>query len=197
MDHHTQELLHETTAVITVPLILLAIPSVVIGAMIIEPLLFGDVFKGVIMVVPKPNILGHLAEHFHGAMNFALHGLISLPFILVLAGFCSALYLYMIRPDLPARICQIAAPVYDILNNKYYFDRFYQWFFARGSCEIGTVLWKYVDAGLIDGLLVNGTARLVGWVAVVTRRLQSGYLYHYAFSMIIGLLILLTCFVIR
>ncbi len=197
MDHHTQEHLHETPAVVTVPLILLAIPSVVIGAMTIEPLLFGEVFKGVIMVTPEHNVLEHLAEHFHGAMNFALHGLTGLPFILVLAGFGSAWYLYMARPDVPERIRQLAAPVYDILDNKYYFDQFYQRFFARGSCETGTVLWKYVDAGLIDGLLVNGTARWVGWVAAVTRHLQSGYLYHYAFAMIIGLLILLTWFVTR
>ena len=197
MDHHTQEHLHETPAVVTAPLILLAIPSVVIGAMTIEPLLFGEVFKGVIMVAPEHNVLEHLAEHFHGAMNFALHGLTGLPFILVLAGFGSAWYLYMARPDMPGRIRQFAAPVYDILDNKYYFDQFYQRFFAKGSCETGTVLWKYVDAGLIDGLLVNGTARLVSCVAAVTRHLQSGYLYHYAFAMIIGLLILLTWFVTR
>jgi NADH-quinone oxidoreductase subunit L len=197
MDHHTQEHLHETPAVVTVPLILLAIPSVVIGAMTIEPLLFGEVFKGVIMVAPEHNVLAHLADHFHGAMSFALHGLTGLPFILVLAGFGSAWYLYMARPDVPERIRQLAAPLYDILDNKYYFDQFYQRFFARGSCKTGTVLWKYVDAGLIDGLLVNGTARLVGWVAAVTRHLQSGYLYHYAFAMIIGLLILLTWFVTR
>lgn len=197
MDHHTQEHLHETPAVVTVPLILLAIPSVVIGAMTIEPLLFGGVFKGVIMVAPEHNVLEHLAEHFNGAMNFALHGLTGLPFILVLAGFGTAWYLYMARPDVPERIRQLAAPVYDILDNKYYFDRFYQRFFAKGSCETGTTLWKYVDAGLIDGLLVNGTARLVGCMAAVTRHLQSGYLYHYAFAMIIGLLILLTWFVTR
>ncbi|HRD48679.1 MAG TPA: NADH-quinone oxidoreductase subunit L [Candidatus Contendobacter sp.] len=197
MDHHTQEHLHETPAVVTVPLILLAIPSVVIGAMTIEPLLFGEVFKGVIMVAPEHNVLERLAEHFHGAMNFALHGLTGLPFILVLAGFGTAWYLYMARPEVPERIRQLAAPVYDILDNKYYFDWFYQRFFAKGSCETGTALWKYVDAGLIDGLLVNGTARLVGCVAAVTRHLQSGYLYHYAFAMIIGLLILLTWFVTR
>jgi NADH-quinone oxidoreductase subunit L len=195
MDHHTQEHLHETPAVVTVPLILLAIPSVVIGAMTIAPMLFGNVFEGVIAVAPEHNVLEHVAEEFHGAMSFALHGLTGLPFILVLAGFGSAFYLYMVKPDLPERIRQRFAPVYDILDNKYYFDQFYQRFFAKGSCETGTVLWKYADAGLIDGLLVNGTARLVGWFAAVTRHLQTGYLYTYAFAMIIGLLILLTWFV--
>jgi NADH-quinone oxidoreductase subunit L len=197
MDHHTQEHLHETPAVVTVPLILLAIPSVVIGAMTIAPMLFGNVFEGVIAVAPEHNVLEHVAEEFHGAMSFALHGLTGLPFILVLAGFGSAFYLYLVKPDLPERIRQRFAPVYDILDNKYYFDQFYQWFFAKGSCETGGALWKYADAGLIDGLMVNGTARLVGWFAAVTRHVQTGYLYTYAFAMIIGLLILLTWFVAR
>ena len=197
MDHHTQEHLHETPAVVTVPLILLAIPSVVIGAMTIEPLLFGDVFQGVIAVAPEHNVLAHVAEHFHGAMSFALHGLTGLPFILVLAGFGSAFYLYMVKPELPERIRLFFAPVYNLLENKYYFDEFYQRFFAKGSRDTGTALWKYGDAGLIDGLMVNGTARLVGWFAAVTRQVQTGYLYTYAFAMIIGLLILLTWFVTR
>ena len=197
MDHHTQEHLHETPAVVTVPLILLAIPSVVIGAMTIEPMLFGKVFEGVIAVAPVHNVLEHVAEHFHGAMSFALHGLTGLPFILVLAGFGSAFYLYMMRPELPDQIQQRFARLYDIMDRKYLFDEFYQAFFMRGSRNLGTVLWKYADAGLIDGLMVNGTARLVGWFSAVTRYLQTGYLYTYAFAMIIGLLILLTWFVAR
>ena len=197
MDHHTQEHLHETPAVVTVPLILLAIPSVVIGAMTIEPMLFGKVFEGVIAVAPVHNVLEHVAEHFHGAMSFALHGLTGLPFILVLAGFGSAFYLYMVKPELPDRIQQRFAKLYDIMDRKYLFDEFYQAFFMRGSQNLGTVLWKYADAGLIDGLMVNGTARLVGWFSAVTRYLQTGYLYTYAFAMIIGLLILLTWFVAR
>jgi NADH-quinone oxidoreductase subunit L len=197
MDHHTQEHLHETPAVVTVPLILLAIPSVVIGAMTIEPLLFGKVFEGSIFVAPARDVLEHVAEHFHGAMSFALHGLTGLPFILVLAGFGSAFYLYMVKPELPDRIQQRFAKLYDIMDRKYLFDEFYQAFFMRGSQNLGTVLWKYADAGLIDGLMVNGAARLVGWFAAVTRYLQTGYLYTYAFAMIIGLLILLTWFVAR
>ncbi len=197
MDHHAREHLHETPAVVTVPLILLAIPSVVIGAMTIEPLLFGEGFGSSIFVAPQHNVLAHLEEHFHGAMNFALHGLTGLPFVLVLAGFGSAFYLYMVRPELPDQIRQRFARLYDIMDRKYLFDEFYQAFFMRGGQNLGTVLWKYADAGLIDGLLVNGTARLVGWFAAVTRHLQTGYLYTYAFAMIIGLLILLTWFVTR
>jgi len=197
MDHHTQEHLHETPAVVTVPLILLAIPSVVIGAMTIEPMLFGKVFEGVITVMPAHDVLEHVAEEFHGAMNFALHGLTGLPFILVLAGLGSAFYLYMMKPELPDQIQQRFSKLYNVLDRKYLFDEFYQAFFMRGSRNLGTALWKYADAGLIDGLMVNGTARLVGWFAAVTRHLQTGYLYTYAFAMIIGLLILLTWFVAR
>ena len=197
MDHHTQDHLHETPAVVTVPLILLAIPSVVIGAMTIEPLLFGNVFKGAIEVASDHNVLEHIAAHFHGAMNFALHGLMGLPFMLVLAGFGSAYYLYMMRPDLPDRIQQRFAVLYDVMIRKYLFDEIYQAVFMRGCRSLGTALWKYGDAGLIDGLMVNGTARLVGWFAAIARQVQTGYLYTYAFAMIIGLLILLTWFVAR
>jgi NADH-quinone oxidoreductase subunit L len=200
MDHHTQEHLHETPAVVTVPLILLAIPSVVIGAMAIGPLLFGTVFDGPIVVSPAHNVLEHLREHFHevgGAFNFALHGVIGLPFILVLAGLGSAFYLYMMRPDLPELIQRKFATLYDIMVRKYLFDEIYQAVFMRGSRGLGTVLWKYADAGLIDGLMVNGTARLVGWFGAITRHVQTGYLYTYAFAMIVGLLVLLTWFVTR
>jgi len=197
MDHHTQEHLHETPAVVTVPLIMLAIPSVVIGAMTVQPLLFGDVFDSAIQVAPNHNVLEHIAAHFHGAMNFALHGLMGLPFILVIAGFGSAYYLYMMRPDLPDQIQQRFAGLYDVMVRKYLFDEIYQAVFMRGCRSLGTALWKYGDAGLIDGLMVNGTARLVGWFASVARLVQTGYLYTYAFAMIIGLLILLTWFVAR
>ncbi|TVR62443.1 MAG: NADH-quinone oxidoreductase subunit L [Candidatus Competibacteraceae bacterium] len=197
MDHHTREHLHETPAVVTVPLILLAIPSVVIGAMTIEPLLFGTVFENIIYVAPTRDVLAQLAEHYHGALSFALHGMLHAPFLLVVAGAVSAWYLYLRRPDLPGRIQARLAGLYDVMNRKYLFDEIYQVVFMRGSQKLGGVLWKYADAGLIDGVLVNGTARLVGWFAAVARHLQTGYLYHYAFAMIIGLLILLTWFVTR
>ncbi len=197
MDHHTREHVHETPAVVTVPLILLAIPSVVIGAMTIEPLLFGAVFENVIYVAPTRDVLAQLAEHYHGALNFALHGLMNLPFLLVVAGAVSAWYLYLKQPELPGLIQARLSGLYDVMNRKYLFDEFYQAVFMRGGQKLGGALWKYADAGLIDGVLVNGTARLVGWFAAVVRHLQTGYLYHYAFAMIIGLLILLTWFVTR
>ncbi|CDI03105.1 MAG: NADH-quinone oxidoreductase subunit L [Candidatus Competibacter denitrificans] len=197
MDHHTQEHLHETPPVVWGPLVLLAIPSVVIGAMTMAPLLFGDGFGGSIFIAPEHNVLAHLEEEFHGPRSFALHGLFGLPFILVVAGFLSAFYLYMLKPELPDLIQQRFATLYDIMNRKYLFDEIYQSVFMRGSRNLGTALWKFGDAGLIDGVLVNGSARLVGWVAAVARHLQSGYLYTYAFAMIIGLLILLTWFIAR
>ena len=197
MDHHTREHLHETPAVVTVPLILLAIPSVVIGAMTIEPLLFGPVFENIIYVAPARDVLAQLAEHYHGALSFALHGMMNLPFLLVVAGAVSAWYLYLWRPDLPGQIQARLTGLYDVMNRKYLFDEIYQAVFMRGGQKLGGVLWKYADAGLIDGVLVNGAARLVGWFATVARHLQTGYLYHYAFAMIIGLLILLTWFVTR
>lgn len=197
MDHHTREHVHETPAVVTVPLILLAIPSVVIGAMTIEPLLFGTVFENVIYVAPTRDVLAQLAEHYHGALSFALHGLMNLPFLLVVAGAVSAWYLYLKQPELPGRIQARLSGLYDVMNRKYLFDEIYQAVFMRGGQKLGGALWKYADAGLIDGVLVNGTARLVGWFAAVVRHLQTGYLYHYAFAMIIGLLILLTWFVTR
>ena len=161
MDHHTQEHLHETPPVVWGPLVLLAIPSVVIGAMTMAPLLFGDGFGGSIFIAPEHNVLAHLEEEFHGPRSFALHGLFGLPFILVVAGFLSAFYLYMLKPELPDLIQQRFATLYDIMNRKYLFDEIYQSVFMRGSRNLGTALWKFGDAGLIDGVLVNGSARLV------------------------------------
>jgi NADH-quinone oxidoreductase subunit L len=197
MDHHTQEHLHETPAVVTLPLILLAIPSVISGYLTIEPLVFGDFFQGSIYLLPERQGLEQLAEEFHGPFAFALHGLLTPTFWLAAAGAGSAWYIYMQHPEIAANVKERFAPLYTILDRKYGFDDFNQVFFAEGSCGLGQRLWKYGDAGLIDGILVNGTAKLIGWFAALIRHLQSGYLYHYAFAMIIGLLGLLTWAVAR
>jgi NADH-quinone oxidoreductase subunit L len=197
MDHPTREHLHETPAVVTVPLILLAIPSVISGYLTIEPLLFGKFFQNAIFVSPDHNVLGHLAEEFHGSLSFALHGLMAPAFWLMLAGAGSAWYIYRHRPGLADSLRQRFSGIYTLLERKYGFDDFNQVFFAEGSYRLGQGLWKYADAGLIDGVIVNGTANLVGWFARVFRPVQSGYLYHYAFAMIIGLLGLLTWVIIR
>ncbi|MCX7055165.1 MAG: NADH-quinone oxidoreductase subunit L [Proteobacteria bacterium] len=191
MDHHTREHLHESPCVVTLPLVLLAIPSVVIGWVGIEPLLFGDYFQGAIVVAPAHDVLGHLEEEFHGPAEFVLHGLLGPAVWLAAAGVALAWFLYLKRPDLPARLRERAGGVYTLLDNKYYFDWFYENVIAAGSRMLGTALWKGGDVALIDGAAVNGTARLVGWVASAARGLQSGYLYHYAFATIIGLSVLL------
>jgi NADH-quinone oxidoreductase subunit L len=197
MDHHTREHVHETPWVVTGPLILLAIPSVIIGYLTVGPMLFGDFFEGVIYVAPAHDVLGKLAEEFHGPVSFALHGLTAPAFWMAAAGVIAAWYIYMRRPAIAAGVRQRFALLYGILDRKYGFDDFNQIFFAEGSRRLGTLLWKYADAGLIDGLIVNGAARSVGWFASIIRQVQSGYLYHYAFAMIIGLLCLLSWLVIR
>ena len=137
------------------------------------------------------------SEEFHGSAAFSLHALQTWPFWLMIAGVLSAWFLYIKRPDLPGKIAESLAPIYKLLANKFYFDEIYQAVFARGSRRLGTALWRAGDMALIDGALVNGSAHVVGWFSGVLRRIQSGYLYHYAFAMIIGLSALLAWYVLR
>ncbi len=195
MDHHTREHLHESPAVVWLPLVALAVPSVIIGYLWAEPMLFGDFFSGMIHVAANNDVLARIGEHWHGPAAFALHGLITPTFWLAVAGVAVAWFLYMARPELPAVIRERAGVLYRILINKYGFDALYIQGFAGLGRLIGQLFWKVGDQGLIDGLLVNGSARTVGRISAGIRGLQSGYLYHYAFAMIIGLLILLTYFV--
>jgi NADH-quinone oxidoreductase subunit L len=187
----------ESPWVITVPLVLLAIPSIYAGWSYVGPMLFGEFFKGAIVVSPERDVLAMLAEHWHGAGASVLHGLTALPFWLAVAGIATAWYLYLKRPDLPDAIAARLKAAYAVLTNKYYFDRFYEAVFAGGARWLGRGLWRIGDVGIIDGVLVNGSARMVGWVASVVRRIQSGFVYHYAFMMIIGVLALLTLWFAR
>jgi NADH-quinone oxidoreductase subunit L len=182
---------HETPWVVTLPLVLLAIPSVIIGWLTISPLLFGGYFDGAIFVSEQHDVLGRLAEEFHGPAQFVLHGLMGPAVWLAAAGVVLAWFLYLKRPDVAAQLRERAGGLYTLLENKYYFDWFNENVIARGSRVLGTALWKGGDVALIDGAAVNGSARVVGWVAQVARGLQSGYLYHYAFATIIGLSLLL------
>jgi NADH-quinone oxidoreductase subunit L len=192
-DHHEP---HESPWVVTVPLILLAVPSVVIGFMTIQPMLFGDFFKDAIVVnLERHPAMEELAKMFHGPAQMALHGLMTAPFWLALAGVVLAYYMYLVNPALPASIKRKFQPIYTLLENKYYFDWFNENVLARGTRALGTGLWKGGDQAFIDGALVNGSWRLVGWVSGAVRRLQSGYIYHYAFGMIIGIFVLMTYFV--
>ncbi|MGE0080286.1 MAG: NADH-quinone oxidoreductase subunit L [Thiohalomonadaceae bacterium] len=196
MDHHTKEHLHESPWVITVPLVALAIPSVLAGAMYAGDMAFGDFFAGAITVLPEHDVLGQLAQDYHGWFAMALHGLMAPPVWLAAAGVFVAWYLYIRRPELPAKIAARFRTIHRVLENKYGFDQFNDWFFAGGSRGLGRLLWRAGDVTLIDGLMVNGTARVIGWTAAVTRWVQSGYLYHYAFAMIVGLLLLFGLFVL-
>jgi len=187
---------HESPAVVTVPLMLLAIPSVIIGAIAIEPMLFGDFFKGVIFNSPEHPVMAQLAEHFHGWVAYGLHAFGTAPFWLMVAGVVVAWYFYMVNPAIPAAIKARAGWLYNLLENKYFMDKINEAVFARGARALGGGLWKVGDRSLIDGLVVNGSARLVGWFAGVVRHLQSGYIYHYAFAMIVGIMALVTFFVL-
>jgi NADH-quinone oxidoreductase subunit L len=193
-DSHSKP--HESPWVVTGPLVLLAFPSVVIGFLTIQPMLFGDFFKGVISInLEKHPAMEELAKLYHGPVQMALHGLMSAPFWLALSGVVLAWYMYMRNPALPAAIKRTFQPVYTLLENKYYLDWFNEQILARGARLLGTGLWKFGDQQLIDGTLVNGSWKVVGWVSSIVRRLQSGYIYHYAFGMIIGVFVLMTYFV--
>ena len=187
---------HESPWVVTVPLIMLAIPSLVIGYFTIQPMLFGDYFKGAIFINSTLHpAMEELAHEFHGAGAMALHSLTSLPLWLAVAGVGISWFFYMKRPDIPAAIKQRFSLIYTIMENKYGFDIFNDWFFAGGARKLGNLLWRYGDVKVIDGFFVNGAARVVGWLSGVIRKFQSGYIYHYAFAMIIGVFALLTWFV--
>jgi NADH-quinone oxidoreductase subunit L len=193
-EHHKP---HESPWVVTLPLILLAIPSLVIGWLTITPLLFGDYFGGAISVLPAHDVLGHMKEEFHGPAAFVLHAFTGVPVYLAAAGVLSAWFLYIKRPDLPGQIAGRVSVLYKLLANKFYFDELYQAVFAGGSRGLGNALWRVGDVALIDGAMVNGSARVVGWLSGLLRQMQSGYLYHYAFAMIIGLSALLAWYVLR
>ena len=194
--HESAHKPHESPWVVTVPLVLLAIPSVVIGFLTIEPMLFGDFFKDAIQVnLAKHPAMAELAKLFHGPAQMALHGLSTAPFWLALSGVLMAYYMYMVNPALPAAIKRMAMPVYTLLENKYYLDWFNENVLARGTRALGMGLWKGGDQALIDGALVNGSWKLVGWFSGLVRRLQSGFIYHYAFGMILGIFVLMTYFV--
>ena len=184
---------HESPWVVTAPLVLLAIPSVVIGFLAIQPMLFGDFFKDAIHV----NLHAHpameeLAHEFHGAAAMALHGLTTLPFWLALAGVVTAYVFYMVAPSIPATLAKVLRPLIVILENKYYMDWFNENVLARLARVIGVGLWKGGDAGLIDGVIINGSAKVIGGIAGLVRRVQTGHLYWYALVMILGITGLMT-----
>ena len=195
MDEHTRHHLHETPAVVWLPLVLLAIPSVFIGWMTVEAVLFGDWFKGVILVAPHHDVLAQIGAHYHGQTGFVLHGLMAPPFWLAMGGLALAWFIYMIKPSIAAYAMARFGTLYRILDGKYGFDQLNMALFAGGSRALGRLLWRRGDQGVIDGLIINGSAQGVGRMAERLRLIQSGYLYHYAIAMILGLVVLMTAFV--
>ena len=192
-DHHEP---HESPWVVTVPLVLLAIPSVVVGFMFIQPMLFGDFFKDVIFVdAVKHPAMAKLGEIFHGPVAMALHGLQTAPFWLALAGVALSYYMYMVNPALPAGIKARVQPLYRLLENKYYLDWINENILAKGARALGVGLWKVGDQAIIDGGVVNGSWKLVGAISGVVRWVQSGFIFHYALVMILGVFALMTWFV--
>jgi NADH-quinone oxidoreductase subunit L len=198
-DHHNGHahvhIPHESPWVVTGPLIALAIPSVLIGAWTIKPMLFGTFFRNVIFVdFGKHPAMFELAHDFHGVFRMGLHAFTSAPFILAALGVALAHHFYIRRPSIPAAIKRRMHVIYRIMENKYGFDTFNERVFAGGARLIGGKLWQIGDVLLIDGIMVNGTARLIGRISAAVRQLQSGLIYHYAFAMIIGAFLLLTLF---
>jgi NADH-quinone oxidoreductase subunit L len=191
MDHHTEEHLHESPWVVTLPLIILAIPTVCAG-WLIGPMLFGSYFGEAIHFSPQHGAVAQMAAEFHGVVGMMTHSLSTAPFWLSIGGIFTAWYLYMVKTDLPAKIKQAAGPLFTLLDRKYFIDEFYSWLFAGGARALGAGLWKIGDVKVIDGFVVNGAARVIGMTAVLVRRFQSGYIYHYAFTMIVGVFVLIS-----
>lgn len=189
---------HETPWVVTLPLVLLAIPSVVIGYIAIEPMLFGEFFKGAIHVNTEAHpVLEELAREFDGATAMALHSFQTPVFWLAFSGVALSWFFYLKRPEIPKAIKTAVGPVYTILENKYYFDKFNEVVLAGGARFLGRGLWKGGDAGIIDGLVVGGAVRIVAGISMLARFFQSGHIYHYAFTMIFGVCALLSIWLLR
>ena len=197
MDNHTQEHLKESPWVVTLPLVLLAIPSVIIGWLTMEPLLFSDFLKDAIHVNKANDVVLHIGEYeFHGVGNFVLHGMTQLPFFLALAGFALATWVYLKKISVAENAKKIFAPIYNILMNKYGFDSFNQKYIAGGLVSLGNMLWKWSDSKLIDGLIVNGSAKLVNKISKAFRGFQSGYIYHYALVMVVAVIFFIGTYVL-
>ena len=189
---------HETPWVVTLPLVLLAIPSVFIGYMTIEPMLYGNFFKSAIFINAEAHpVMEQLAHHFHGAFAMATHALSSPVFWLAFSGVAVSWFFYLKRPEIPAAIKTACGPIYTVLENKYYFDKFNEVVLAGGARLLGKGLWKGGDVGVIDGLVVGGSVGLVSAISTLARFFQSGHIYHYAFTMIFGVCALLSFWLLR
>ncbi|TNF51626.1 MAG: NADH-quinone oxidoreductase subunit L, partial [Burkholderiales bacterium] len=194
--HHDDHQPHESPWVVTVPLLLLAVPSVVIGYLTIQPMLFGEFLADAVFINTEAHpAMAKFAEVFHGPLAMVSHAFFTPPLYLAAAGALTAWYMYMVNPALPAAIGRALSPIVTVLENKYYMDWFNENVLARGARALGVGLWKGGDRGVIEGGVVNASWKLVGAISAVVRRVQSGYLYHYALVMIVGVLLFMTYFV--
>ncbi len=195
-DEHAKAHLHESPKVVWVPLVMLAIPSIGIGYLTMDSMLFGGWFKDALFVLPQHDALAEVGKGLHGPNSMIMHGFVGAPLYLALAGVLVAWFVYLVKPDIADKVKRALEPIYRTLSNKYWFDEAYQFLFAGGSRAIGNKLWSVGDRRIIDEIIINGSARTVGRVADWVRTMQTGYLFHYAIAMILGLLLLLTWFVI-
>jgi NADH-quinone oxidoreductase subunit L len=196
MDEETKSHLHECKSVVTVPLILLAIPSVIIGYVTV-PLIMDNFFGEAIFVDEKHMAMSNVKEHFHGTLNFVLHGFTSMPFFLAMSGIFVSWLFFIKKPILADKCKKTFLPIYNILEKKYAFDEIYQFIFIGGSKKIGNYFWSIGDKAIIDNFFVNGSYKTVDLFSKIMRKIQTGYLYNYAFTMITGFLILLVWLIIH
>ncbi|KAA3641585.1 MAG: hypothetical protein DWP95_06530 [Proteobacteria bacterium] len=193
MDNHTKEHLKESPWVVTLPLILLAIPSIFIGWMTIEPMLFGGFMDDAIVVNAGNDVVKELGlYHFDSPAGFTIHGIMATPFFLALLGFAVATWVYLKKPGLSTKIKKRMAPLHRVLINKYGFDDFNQKYIVGGTIKLGEALWKWSDSRFIDGLIVNGSAKFINGVSKLMRPFQSGYVFHYALVMVVGVIVFIS-----
>jgi NADH-quinone oxidoreductase subunit L len=182
---------HESPPVVWIPLVVLAVLSVFSGAISIQPILFGDYFKDVIFVLGSHDVVAQFGEHFHGWLAMGMHGFQTLPFWLAMAGVLTAWFVFYYSPKTRNKL-SVFAPLIRLFEQKYFLDKFNEWFFALGARSLGDLLWKVGDQKIIDGFLVNGSAKLVAKMGTRLRRIQTGFISHYAFIMILGAFTLVT-----
>jgi NADH-quinone oxidoreductase subunit L len=190
MDEKTKAEIREPSPVIWVPLILLAIPAVVLGILLIKPILFNGMLGSAIYVAPEHNVLGQMATEYKGPWAMALHALVSLPFWFAIAGILVAWFCYLVRPDVPGKLVKAFSWLHYVLIKKYGFDDFNQLVFVRGTRKLAGVFYRIGDVKILDDCIINGSGRFIIWASAKLKRMQTGYLYHFALAMIIGVLAL-------
>ncbi|MBV1910859.1 MAG: NADH-quinone oxidoreductase subunit L [Kangiellaceae bacterium] len=191
MDEHTKSHLKESPAVVWVPLVALAIPSIIAGYFLAPSIVSGEYFDDAIKVASNHDTIAPIVEHYQHPFSLALSSISHLPLWLAIAGVATAFLFVVVKPELNERLRKALGPIVHVLENNYYFDKLYINYFSAGGIGLGKRFWQWIDVAIIDGVMVNGTAKLVTGISVKTRKIQTGYLYHYVFVMVFGLLLLL------